>query len=321
MGSTNRHFYARGALLGAFVGDAAGATLEFIRRIPTGEDVDHAISLVGGGVWGTAPGQITDDGELSLSLAQALADSDVIDREKVAANYRRWYESRPFDIGVATRGAFGGNHDSNQSLAGQMEEAARLKNSESKANGALMRIAPLGIWSWKLDEETAAEAARADSRLSHPNAVCQHANAAYVAAIRHLMLNPGDGSGAIDAAFRVVSREDGAEVFQWLLDARSGIGPSYYPQAGYVRIAFTHAFRHLQMETPFYDALHETLRGGGDTDTNGCIVGGLIGALHGEGGIPAWMKQTVLNCETSLGRPRPDWLSTRHVISLAERLF
>ena len=54
------------------------------------------------------------------------------------------------------------------------------------------------------------------------------------------------------------------------------------PNTGFVRIAFTHAFRHLRAETAYAEALRERLAGGGDTDTNGCIVGGLLGALHGE---------------------------------------
>ena len=55
---------ARGALLGAFIGDASGATLEFLDRKPSAEDVERALSMVGGGCWRVAPGQITDDGEL-----------------------------------------------------------------------------------------------------------------------------------------------------------------------------------------------------------------------------------------------------------------
>ena len=57
------------------------------------------------------------------------------------------------------------------------------------------------------------------------------------------------------------------------MDRRSGSGPP-------------HAFRHLVAKTPYVEALRETLAGGGDTDTNACIVGGLIGALHGEAGVP-----------------------------------
>ena len=53
MGKLDRQSFARGALLGAFIGDAAGATLEFLGRIPTGDEVDNAMAMVGGGVWGT----------------------------------------------------------------------------------------------------------------------------------------------------------------------------------------------------------------------------------------------------------------------------
>ena len=63
----------RGCLLGALVGDAAGATLEFLGRKPDAAEVDRALEMVGGGPWRTAPGQITDDGELALCLARALA--------------------------------------------------------------------------------------------------------------------------------------------------------------------------------------------------------------------------------------------------------
>jgi hypothetical protein len=42
---------ARGALLGAFVGDASGATLEFLGRKSSNEDVERALSMVGGGCW------------------------------------------------------------------------------------------------------------------------------------------------------------------------------------------------------------------------------------------------------------------------------
>jgi ADP-ribosylglycohydrolase len=48
-------------------------------------------------------------------------------------------------------------------------------------------------------------------------------------------------------------------------------------------------------------AITETLLGGGDTDTNACIVGGLIGALHGVSTIPNVMTQELLVCDTECG--------------------
>ena len=51
--------------------------------------------------------------------------------------------------------------------------------------------------------------------------------------------------------------------------------------------------------------------GGGDTDTNACIVGGLVGAYHGEEGIPTPMKEAIFHCDTRRGRQRPEFFQTR----------
>lgn len=77
----DRYNVAKGCLLGALVGDAAGATLEFFEDDITPDDVDRAMSMPGGGDLQVAPGQITDDGELTLCLAKALAESEIFDLE------------------------------------------------------------------------------------------------------------------------------------------------------------------------------------------------------------------------------------------------
>lgn len=51
------------------------------------------------------------------------------------------------------------------------------------------------------------------------------------------------------------------------------------PQMGYLKIGFTHAFRHLLNNTPYFQAIKETISIAGDTDTNCAIVGGMVGAL------------------------------------------
>lgn len=51
------------------------------------------------------------------------------------------------------------------------------------------------------------------------------------------------------------------------------------PQMGYLKIGFTHAFRHLLKNTPYFQAIKETISIAGDTDTNCAIVGGMVGAL------------------------------------------
>src|SRR6185437_12253496 len=80
------------------------------------------------------------------------------------------------------------------------------------------------------------------------------------------------------------------------------------------QVAFVHAFRHLLLGTGYLPAATETLKGGGDTDTNACIVGGLIGAACGVQGIPEHMRQAVLHCYITKGgqSSRPPRLQTLH---------
>ncbi len=66
---------ALGIIMGALVGDAAGDPLEFKKRI-TDQDIENALHMNGGGSLNVGKGQVTDDGELTLALAQALVDND-----------------------------------------------------------------------------------------------------------------------------------------------------------------------------------------------------------------------------------------------------
>jgi len=47
---------ARGCIVGAFIGDAAGAVLEFAPTSVTEKGVNYALTFPGGGVWKIAPG-------------------------------------------------------------------------------------------------------------------------------------------------------------------------------------------------------------------------------------------------------------------------
>jgi ADP-ribosylglycohydrolase len=311
---------ALGAVLGALVGDAAGAVLEFFGRAIARADVEHALTMPGGGTWDVAPGQITDDGELTMSLLNALAE----DPDKplgAASHYARWVASDPFDIGATTAASLGCLRQAAWAARAKeagidvaMTEAARERCMPSKANGSLMRATPLGVWGARRADDEVIAAAQDDARLSHPNASCVDAATVYVLAIASLVRAPGDAAGALALAETWARAHACEEVRAWLDDAAAGKAVPYTPQDGFVRIAFTHAFRHLRAGTPYTAALRETLAGGGDTDTNACIIGGLLGARWGASAIPAPMRAAVLGCDHRRGaHARPDALHPRTV--------
>jgi ADP-ribosyl-[dinitrogen reductase] hydrolase len=320
---------ALGAVLGALVGDAAGAVLEFLGREVAGDDVERALAMPGGGTWEVAPGQITDDGELTMSLLRGLADAPDDPTPAVAARYAAWVASDPFDIGATTAASLGClRRDAGFIALAEAEgphvamtRAARERCMRSKANGSLMRATPLAVWGAARDLERVLAVTRADAELSHPNPACVVSAIAYVRAIRRLILSPGDVASAIAEAREAAAEDE--EVRGWLDDAVDrGVIVPFSPQDGFVKIAFSHAFRHLARGTHYEEALRVTLRGGGDTDTNACIVGGLLGARFGVGAVPATMREAVLACDTKRGRnPRPEDLHPRDVPSLVARLL
>jgi len=311
---------AIGCLLGQVVGDSLGSLVEFrsprdiARQYP-----DGVRDLADGGTWNTIAGQPTDDGELALDLARTLVSQTSWSSEAVAAAYTDWYASRPFDIGGTTRKALSAAAAATQDKAGTARKAA---NTESQANGALMRCAPIGVWA--RDAAEAAAAARQDAALTHPHPICQAASAAFAAAIA-TAIGGGDREAMLTAAEAAMPEPGAAPLRAALAHARAGEGPGdFMSQQGWILIAFQNAFRHLAAGTSIEDALIDTVGAGGDTDTNGAICGALLGAANGRGGIPARWAVAVLACrlaqELRASQPRPVRYWPDDVPAIAEAL-
>ncbi|KAJ0391038.1 hypothetical protein P43SY_010614 [Pythium insidiosum] len=303
--------HAYGALLGVLCGDAAGAPLEFARSKITERDVDKAVQMPGGGIFKVGPGQITDDSELALALARGLvgqAPTDGFPLESVASQYHQWFESDPYDIGNTCSTAF--NVSSvDGSYARAMINAAAKFNTQSEANGSLMRVLPLAIWAFTQPDSTLVALAREEARLSHPSVVCQDSNAVYCLLVAHLIRHPGDAVGAVARAERFVLDHVNSSVRDWFLTESLDVaGIDCTRSIGHVRWAFVLAIHHLRNRTPYEEGIRRTLLLGGDTDTNAAIVGGVLGALHGQAAIPEFMKRPVLTFDcvrATSGRRRP----------------
>ena len=308
---SKRKQVALGAIKGALIGDAAGSVMEFkfVSTLPTEADVISALALNGGGVFRLAAGQITDDGELTLSLLRALGQHHgIYIADVVATHYLSWIDSKPFDIGRATSSALYVHKEQRviEGLANAFQKRALQFNTDSKANGCLMRATPLGVAAFHMTLENTIKMVKTDVRMTHPNVDCQDSTIAYVLAIRHLMIQPGDYLGAIKAAQEYLVNTN-QEVNGWLERALDGNLPKAFPQEGYIKIAFSYAFYQLSINASFEEALKHTLMMGGDTDTNACIVGGLIGALCGIDQIPTAQVQKIILCDTKLGaKPRSE---------------
>lgn len=318
--------YAYGAFLGLLCGDAAGAPLEFYRGTIDENVVDAAMRMPGGGRLGVGKGQITDDSELAMSLAHTLYDKQPYDGfplEEVARAYVLWFHSRPFDIGSTCARAFSVQPGRNGLYADKMLQVA-TGSYASEANGALMRVAPIALWTWNEPKEVIAHCARMDAVLSHPNIVCQECNVVVCLAIAYLIKHPQDGAGAIKYIEDYINNYCPSDkVKQWFNESVSVDDLVCTSHIGHVRWAFTLAMHFLRTGASFETAIKTTLLKGGDTDTNAAIVGAVMGALHGARKIPHCMKSVVLAFDAEKpgsGHKRPSTYNASNVQGLTHYL-
>ena len=315
------------AMLGAFVGDAAGATLEFGRRPVTKDAAEEAMRMPGGGVMGVGPGQITDDGELTLALWSAIRPWDSyygIPRTNMIRAYAEWYKSRPFDCGHTCGYAFSeacavvdATKEGESLHYGQMKECeqnVKEHNAQSEANGALMRATALATWIAGHPNTPITHCialAKTDAELSHPSEVCRETNQIYVLAIC-LMLRGEDPPTTLRYISDYVEEHiQNEKVKQWFFHDSLDISELVCDRTiGHVRWAFTLAIYFLRNPHISYeDAICTTLMKGGDTDTNACIVGGLVACYKP---IPESMLRPVLTFDcTKEGIARPEAYSVK----------
>jgi ADP-ribosylglycohydrolase/fructose-1,6-bisphosphatase/inositol monophosphatase family enzyme len=316
---------AQGALLGQFCGDALGSLVEFESEEEIAEDYPDGVrELVDGGTWNLLAGQPTDDSELALALARALVRTGRYDPLEAARAYVGWYQSRPFDIGHTTRAALGPAADALRAGQDPAAAARAAARPESKANGSLMRISPLGIFGHRLAATALAAAAREDARLTHPHPLCADAGVLFTATLARAVARGGTPVELADWAL-AFAREQSLhpEVIEALTLATHH-HPDYGTSQGLVTVALQNAFYQLRHAEP-EAALVDTVRRGGDTDTNAAIAGALQGAVHGVHALPLRWRNAVLTCFPVAGRPgcqrpRPPGCWAVDALVVAERL-
>ena len=275
-----------GCLLGLATGDALGAPVEFMARDAIQRIHGEVRDMEGGGWLELRPGQVTDDTEMMVCIADSLVMKKAFDPADVARRFVTWYRLGPRDIGHTTARAI-------QELAsgtpwGQASRKAHdALKGRSASNGGLMRCAPLALLHYagsdRLIEDTATSCC-----ITHYDA-----RATYAGAALNLI---------IDGCLR------GLTVTQALKEARATIKPYQEEVANAIDLALGQPYDRpevsgLAVDTlraacrcffhaaTFEDALIMAVNLGGDTDTVGAVCGAMAGAYYGYSAVPErWLR-------------------------------
>ena len=298
MKAVSRDDRVLGGLWGAVVGDALGVPVEFRNRSEV--QSNPVVGMRSHGTHNQPVGTWSDDSSLLLCTADSLIRHE-FDIEDIGKRFVAWYQQnlwtpwgKVFDVGVAT----------SQALArianGMRAEVAGGDGQYSNGNGSLMRILPMAVRFAELPTKLLLEQIHRASAITHRHPRSQMACGFYSLAIRELLagLVPQEAFKNAQNTFRAFYEPDPywaveLDCFQLILVGDLERHPeSEIDSSGYVIHTLTASLWCLLTTSNYQDCVLKAVNLGGDTDTTGCVAGGLAGVAHGVQAIPAqWIQQ------------------------------
>ena len=273
---------ALGAYLGLAIGDALGATVEFMRPREIQARYGVHRDMQGGGWLKLARGQVTDDTTMSLALGDALlrggapalqrhAEGDDTLVHEIGEAFVRWWRGKPVDCGnTCRRGIL--RFMTEGSLAGP-------PNDGDAGNGALMRNLPVVLATLN-DEAAFQRIALAQARLTHHHPLSDAAVLGLGELTRALLC----GATHADSLRWTCA---------WVQQHKAFAHTPYRGQAtAYIVDTVQTVLHYFAQHDDFEAALVATVNQGDDADTTGALVGMLAGAHCGARALPTrWLSR------------------------------
>ncbi|HSJ04924.1 MAG: ADP-ribosylglycohydrolase family protein [Verrucomicrobium sp.] len=282
-----------GALWGAVIGDALGVPVEFRSREelaanPVGEMRGH-------GTHQQPPGTWSDDSSLLLCTMESLLECNHLVAQDMAERFLRWLRrgywtpyGEVFDLGIATRQALA------RFAEGRPPTRCGGKDEFDNGNGSLMRMLPVSLWMRGTTPEEAIAASHLASMITHAHPRSQLACGFYTLYVRGLLQElepiPALRQTWQQAETLYANHEDFHQ--EWPQFKR--LHPDVLPDLGEPEVKSTGYCIHT-LESSIWCLIHTAdfescvLRAvnlGEDTDTTGCVAGGLAGLRYGLASVP-----------------------------------
>jgi len=262
---------ALAAYLGLAIGDALGATTEFMTPGEIKAKYKVHQKIIGGGWLYLKPGQVTDDTEMSLAIGKALLLAGKWDLKGIADHFLGWMKSKPIDIGATCRRGI-----RDYKFKGQLE----VPNNEWDAgNGAAMRMAPVALFTLG-DDDLLQEHAVAQAHLTHNNVLSDAASVTIGRLVQQGMFGT-DRHRMHETTRRLISEHENFRFNNYKGNAGS-----------YIVDTMQTVFHYFFSTASFEECLIGVVNQGGDADTTGAIAGMIAGAFYGLESLPArWLKK------------------------------
>lgn len=256
----------KGALYGFAIGDAIGATTEFLTAGQVRNRYGSVDDMIGGGWLDLVPGQVTDDTQMMLCVMRAIMKSFYEDLgltflQYCKSEFIKWLDTNPVDVGNQCRKAI-------LNLKADEKKIFQEIDNDALGNGSLMRAVPCAIIS-KLDYNTQ------QGKLTHNNEICTSLIRYYHIVLENLLYSDGP-------------------YFSIEMDENEHYWPS--TPSGHAVDTFYNCLYWYKFTHTFEDAVLSAVNNGGDADTIAALTGGLAGAKYGFDSIPKkWVDKLDKN--------------------------
>ncbi len=262
---------ALAAFLGMAIGDALGATTEFMTPGEIRAKFGVHRKIAGGGWLRLKAGEVTDDTQMSLCIARAVLRCGGWNLRAVAEEFTAWLKGNPPDVGATCRRGI-----RDYILTGRLEAPF---NEWDAGNGAVMRMAPVALLTLG-DEAMLGRCALAQARLTHNHPLSDAACLTVGRMIQQAIL------GADRFALHALTRELTAAYPTFRFNTYSGNASAY------VVDTLQTVFNYLFTTGEFEECLIGVVNQGGDADTTGAVAGMIAGAFYGLDALPPrWLKR------------------------------
>ena len=267
----------KGGLFGVAIGDALGATTEFMSPDEIKKKHGRVTSLIGGGVWKVEPGETTDDTAMTMAVARGIIANSDDPIEEIGKRFLQWRDTKPKDIGITISVAFG-NYQGDWFEAA--EKTHHQLNGKSAGNGSLMRCLPIALA--YSDQKNIDEITDLQSKMTHYDELASEACLIYNRIARRLL-----GEEELKASIL-------AEVKNTRYELGLFEEPDCPPD-GFVVHSMRWVLYWLLTSETFEDVVIGATNLGNDSDTIAAIAGGLKGIEVGFANLPNEYKNSLLD--------------------------
>lgn len=241
-----------GAIYGFAIGDAMGATTEFMTEEQIKRKFGKVTDIIGGGWLNLKAGEVTDDTQMSMCVMEAIMKQPINARQfrkYCEDNFVLWLKTGPKDVGGQC----------SKAICNLIYGRRIPVDNDALGNGSLMRAMPLAIMNLPLYNAV-------QGKITHNNDECSYIILEYSRLIQDYL---NDNYNNL-----------------YINEIKSLLEPT-----GYIWNTFNNSVYWSCQET-FEEAILGAVNHGGDADTIAAITGSLAGAKFGFNNIPKkWIEQ------------------------------